>query len=364
MANRLRQLLLLISLVGLLTSGVFVFYPQGVDWADWALRGVWMHRVDVDMQEVRKLRSEGDLEGAEKVLAELVESMDGVQIGDRRDPWWRTAMRERIQVLRKLDRLEEAIGCARQYHAYAPRDADNTLMLGTLLMHSPEHVEEGLQVLGDLQRWIPEWSRVVDAYGKALVSQGRDQEAVEVGLQFLRRGEAQQSRDWMFFWDVGNSFEGDNSQRMDLEQAVEPGDFTARVKLPLRETPLRALRIDPPVWASLRASNWTVTVKIGDQVVAFDKAGQLDKRSRIRELPNDALETTWEAHCDMRFEFDQPMMLAKNSTIEFRVHLDVTLPPGVRQLFEDPKKAVQLSKWLRESGRRDDLMLIRKAMGT
>ncbi|MCA8982064.1 MAG: hypothetical protein KDC14_18680 [Planctomycetes bacterium] len=364
MANRLRQLLILISLVAFLTGGIWRFYPRGVEWVDWALRGIWMERIEVDMQKARELRAEGDLDGAEEVLAGLVDSLAGVQVGDRRDPWWRIAQRERIQILRKADRYEEAIACAREYREHAPRDADNLLTLGVLLMRMPEHVEEGLQVLGDLQRWIPEWSRAADAYAKALVSEGRDQEAVEVGLQFLKRGDALQAADWMFFWDVGNSFEGDHSQRMDLEQGVAPREYVALVKLPPLEKPVRALRIDPPVWASLRLSNWTVTVKVGDQVFAFDKAGQLDKRSRIRELPNNALETHWDAHCDMRITFDQPLLIPKNSKIEFRGHIDATLPPGVRQLFEDPKKAPQLSKWLRESGRRDDLALIRRAMGT
>jgi tetratricopeptide (TPR) repeat protein len=364
MANRLRQLLLVISMIGLLTSGVWVFYPEAVDWADWALGGVWMHRIDVDMQEARKLRADGELEQAEVVLAELIESMDGVQIGDRRDPWMRIALRERIGILRQLDRLDDAIACARQYHDYAPRDADNILMLGTLLMQSEAHAEEGMTMLADLQKLVPEWSPIANAYAKALVAQGREREAVEVGLEFLRRAESLQSRDWVFFWDVGNSFEGNNSYRTDLEQAVEPGDYKVRVRIPPRETPLRALRIDTPLWASLRASDWLVQVRIGDQVFAFDKPGQLMKQSRINEVKERALETQWKAHCDMRFEFDQPLMLDRNSYIELEVHIDALLPPGVRQLFMDPKSSARMFKWLREAGRQDDVRLIRKAMGS
>ena len=363
MANRLRQLLLVISLVGLLTSGVWVFYPETVDWADWALRGAWMQRIEVDMQEARKLRADGELDQAELVLADLVESMDGVQIGDRRDNWWRIAMRERIAVLRQAGRQEEAIACARQYHEHAPRDADNILMLGILLLQSEAHEEEGLTMLADLQRLVPEWSRVADAYAKALIARGREREAVEVGLQFLRRGSGLQSCDWVFFWDVGNSFEGGNSYRTDLEQAVEPGDYRVQVKIPPRDTPLRALRIDTPLWASVRVTNWVAQVRVGDQVFAFDKPGQLTKQSRMIEVDDRALETQWLAHCNMRFEFDQPLMLDKNSYIEFEAHLETLLPPGTRELFKDAETSARIFVWLRESGRHDDVQLIRKAMG-
>lgn len=364
MANRLRQLLLAISMVGILTSGVWVFFPDAVDWVDWAARGVWMERIEVDMEEARQLRADGQLEAAEQVLADLVESMDGVQIGDRRDAWWRTVMRERIAILRQSDRFEDAIACARQYHEYAPRDADNTLALGLLLVRDETHAEEGLAILAELQRLVPEWSRVADAYAKALVARGRDREAVEVGLRFLRGAAGLQARDWMFFWDVGNSFEGDNSMRMDLEQLVEPGDYHVQVRIPPGEQPVKALRIDLPLWACVRLSDWQVLVRVGDQTAGFDKVEQLTKQSRIRPVKGNQLETRWESRCDLRFELDRPMLLDRTSRIELRAHLQTTLPPGTRQLFEDQKKAVELSKWLRDAGRLDDLALIRKAMGT
>lgn len=363
MANRLRQLLILISLIGLLTSGMWVFYPGAVEWVDWAARGVWMERIEVDLDKARRMRAEGQLDEAAEVLAELIEWMDGVQIGDRRDPWMRTAMRERIAILRKADRLDDAIACARQYHEYAPRDVENTLNLGVLMLRSEAHADQGLKVLADLQRLLPEWSRVADAYAKALVARGRDRAALEVGLDFLKRGESLQSRDWMVFWDLGNSFEGAHSLRLDLEQVGQPGDFKAKLRIPRTEAPMRAIRLDPPVWPCLRVSNWTVTVKLGDQVIAFDKPEQLMKQSRMRPAANRSLETTWEAHSDMRFEFAQPVMLDKNSTIEIELHLVGIFPPGTRQLFDDPKRAMELIKWLRESGRRDDIDRVRKALG-
>lgn len=362
MAHLTRTLLLLIVLLGVLTGVLWGVFPGVIKSLDENAVALWMHRSKKDLGRAQELRREGELAESEAVLANLVDSMGDVQIRDRLDKSWRRAMQARIEMLVELERVDEAIDCAREYREHAPRDLPNSLQLGNLLLGTEAGVEEGLQILSDLQAMVPEWSPAADAFARALHGQGQSDDAIEVGLDYLRSARHLQPLDWKGFWADDSPFAESRSFTFDLEQAGEPGYFSMSFAIPAAEGQLNKLRLVTHLWACSRMTEWELTVTTPDQEVVIRDPEQLAKNAQIRATQGGALETIWASRSSLTVELAEPLQLSGGARIDLSLRLDPMLPPGVRPLFEDPNKFLEVESRLAQQGREVDAVLLRRAL--
>ena len=363
MLNFVRLMLLALTLAAGGTTAIWVYAPRAVGRIDSYLHWKWVGRFHEGLDRAEQLQYGGKHAEALELLVEMHESMDDVQVGDRLDYNWRRAMRLRIANHRALGQWTDAIACASEHRSHDPNDLPNLVTLAQLKIESEADPGAGLAILREVNHRFPEWGEGVEALGSALLDRGRDVEALEVGLAYLRRAAHMQAHDWTILWNDGTGYTNKHSRMIDLTRGSVPGDCAIDLQIPQGEGTLRRLRIEPPSWADFRARDWELVVSAAGAVVRLDRLDQLSAKSRVAAGPGGSIEAARHGTTSIEVEFDEPLALDGTARVGLSAWFEPILPSPFRQALETRLTEAPLDEWLRDVGRAADRELLGRAVG-
>ena len=359
MANAIRVLLILASLLAISTAAVWAFVPRLVTSFDEGLHRHWTARARADMNSVADLVGAGKLDRAVERLDGLIDALDGVQHGDLLDPTYRDALQERVRVLQLLERHDDAVAAARAACAYDEKDLDNRLSLGALLVQREETAAEGEAVLADLFALVPEWPPAAEALASYLVEQERDDEAVDVALHFVRHVRSVQLRDWALRWNDGSGFREGHTLRGDLRYDAATDRFRFGTTLPASTQRVVAVRFDPPSYARLRLRDWSVELGSADADLVLTDAEAVDRVSGLKPRPDGSLRAKWMSRPNLVLNVPDPSVFSGPTRLELSARLETTFPPSLDRVLLRPERSAAVESRLEAEGRLADLELLR-----
>lgn len=245
-----------IKLTGLLTRIILVigFFLAIGTLLLWQFGEKWINRFDAYIinkyQEYYELRlSEAVTEISNKteegqiLLEQLINDLDGIQKRDRLEHLKRSAFAKMVKTLKATGKRDQALAWAERWTKFDGLDLYAQLELSRLLYDIPERRKEGLELLDDLYRKLPESSLIAGEHAKRLYESGDMVGAFLSVYNIYQIQDSLSGHFWQIFWDTGLGF--NESQRKDVMPLVDAnGNLTISIEI-LRG--VKKLRIDPPI---------------------------------------------------------------------------------------------------------------------
>lgn len=287
-----RTLLLLFSCAAGCTALVWTCWPELVHELDTSIVKLYEHGSTEAWNEAREVVVVDRARGIER-LADLLEDLEDIQKSDRLGGIKRAALDLLTASLEAEGDFARAAGWAERWTGFDERDLNARIRLAELLSRTAGREEEGIGLLAEVQRRIPEVEAINESYVGMLIAAGRGAEACQVLLDALRAGvdplslPTRVEEGWMVFVDSGDGF-GPGNREVVRGRLGEDGSFEIPLRIPSRT---RRIRIDPPPHSSFRMTRAHLELDLGGERVT---AGLGDLSVRLEQIDGDpgAMECT------------------------------------------------------------------------
>ena len=250
-----RAALLIFALVASSTVLVWNQWPELVHDLDYVIVKAYRTGTETAWNEARVPTH--DRARRIELLEELLGDLESIRKGDRLGPIKRGALDRLTAELQAQGDHARGIEWAERWVAFDDRDINGQVRLARLLYRAGERRDEGIHILGELQRRFPGEESISQAYIGMLIEQARHTEACGILLDYLRAGAPDSLsaiQDWEVFWDVGEGF-SPRTRKPVVGELGGDGTFELTFAIPPDS---RRVRIDPPPLRWLSCMNFLV----------------------------------------------------------------------------------------------------------
>lgn len=363
--NLARIALLLAVLSGIAVFGIWVFAPQWVTWLDHRLVERYEQKYESRFDQAVQLFNNGKKTQATEELKTLLNDMNSIRKGDRPEGLKAKSFELLTKVLLAEDKPLEALARYEQWIAFDDRNLIAQVGKARVLCTLPERKEEGIRMISDLYRKVPDSLPVAEAYASVLLEQDRLTDAFLSLLnyqrfqrRFLDRFGSYRIRPWEISWDTGSGF-NEGQKALLFPVWKEENRMALMAKLPAGFT-YRKFKIAAPLQLNLSLSEASFTLVAGSKWERLsDKSFSLHLHEMTRE---GNVFVTEGNHPSLVLELKEPRKMESASqfvaegTVEFLVpELVAHFPESFVPLLRDPKKVQRLSDELRSRGETEAL---------
>ena len=287
-----RAALLIFALVASSTVLVWNQWPELVHDLDYVIVKAYRTGTETAWNEARVPTH--DRARRIELLEELLGDLESIRKGDRLGPIKRGALDRLTAELQAQGDHARGIEWAERWVAFDDRDINGQVRLARLLYRAGERRDEGIHILGELQRRFPGDERISEAYIRMLIEQARHTEACGILLDYLRAGASDSLpaiQDWEVFWDVGDGF-SPRTRKPVVGELGGDGTFELTFAIPPDS---RRVRIDPPPFSRLTMSRPQLhvlgpreaTVNLWEIPLYLNEMSQSGKALHVQESSTD-----------------------------------------------------------------------------
>ena len=209
-------------------------------------QGFYEVRLSEALTEIASKPEEGKV-----LLEKLMSDLDDIQKRDRLEHLKRSAFAKLVETLKATGQRDKALAWAEKWTKFDRLDLYAQLELSRILYDSPERRKEGLALLEDLYRKLPESSLIAGEQAKRLYESGDMVGAFISAYNLYQNQDSLSGHYWQIFWDTGLGF--NEAQRKDVMPLVDAnGNLTISIEI---LSGVQKLRIDPPISSRIVISN-------------------------------------------------------------------------------------------------------------
>jgi len=256
--------LLLLTLAALITSAVWSLAPAQVERLDSAITQRVVRVAKRELESIRTL-AKSDQEQARAQYLEFIEAHSGVRKGDRKSDYVIQAMTELSKIYARQGDVDAAVSWAKTRSDYDKNDLVAQAELISLLLGSPEHDVEGVELLKSLYQRVPEFEDVSRLYASYLVRIGERAKVAAVAELFFQRSVQSFEKGWRVFWDLGKGFTAGQSKPVQLERTSNEHALVGLEFPPA----VKRVRLDPPPHSRLSLTQARFRLGTGSSYVSL-----------------------------------------------------------------------------------------------
>ncbi|MDD3813705.1 MAG: hypothetical protein PHZ02_03585 [Desulfocapsaceae bacterium] len=265
--NITNYFLVVLILISLLAGATVLCWSFGETFIDTVDRkvvsmyvGKYQHRLDKS-QDILKKDSANGIDALEALLVDL----ESIKVMDRLDPIKRRSLSLLTEALMEAKYFERALFWAEKWVEFDENDLKAQAIRGKLVSFIPGREKEGIELLKNLFKRVPEAEVVAKTYAEILNKQEKYTEAFIVFSRSVSAGRHEYDGSWVVYWDLGDGFKETNKKRFSPELTLD-NRIVLNVEL---DSDVKRLRIDPPSFSKISIFDPKLFIKEGEKETTF-----------------------------------------------------------------------------------------------
>ncbi|MFT5698318.1 MAG: tetratricopeptide (TPR) repeat protein [Desulforhopalus sp.] len=280
--NYLLKILLFISIIAVVVAGIFFYKGSIIDQVDQFIVSKYVGKYQQKLETAKQLISI-DTVKSNYAFVTLLSDLEPIKAMDRLAPIKRQTLTLLTENLIESGDIERALFWSELWVQFNDQDLLALAQRAKLVYLTQGRKEEGLILLTELYRKVPEAQIITDTYADALEQEGKLSEAFLSLSRSLTFNGSPKENAWQIYWDKGQGF---NPKDMHVIRTITDKENKVVLNFEL-DGGTKNLRLDPPSYSRLSffdpkvlitAGGRRETVHLADVPLQFHNMSQYGKR--------------------------------------------------------------------------------------